>query len=193
MYIGLSQINALNDSLLNLQGRRRNAEAAYSSHEKYSGDKKKEVQRLLAAQPTAVSKQQFEQLGAGQVKQVHLPIGKTLEETITLWRDVRTEALSVPEPTTADYQLAAKASSQIRQAEAQLGLHARAHAEIDAAVKQEFEANMSQTKMEFPTTIDRELFEREKKYERAISSYSFQVQMKMNGFQIDSPSFFKIA
>ena len=38
------------------------------------------------------------------MKQIALPVGKTLEETIDIWRNVRAEAISEPEPTTADYQ-----------------------------------------------------------------------------------------
>lgn len=187
MQIGLGL--PLNNSSLHDQLRRRNAETAYESFGKYSGEKQKEVKQLLAE----ASGKKVESLGAGQVKQVHLPIGKTLEETIALWHDVRTEALSVPKPTTADYQLAAKASSQIRHAEAQLGLHQSAQTEINTAVQHEQEVIAAQSAMEYPTAIERELFELEKKYERAISSYSYQVQMKMNGFQIATPSFFKIA
>ncbi|MDS9472348.1 hypothetical protein [Sporosarcina pasteurii] len=187
MRIGLGQV-VFNESPLHIQLRKRNAETAYQSFEKYSGQKQMEVQQFLTEKPARKS-----ELGAGQVKQVHLPIGKTLEETIALWRDVRSEALSVPEPTTADYQLAVKASSQIRHAEAQIGLHQKAQTEINSAVQNEKETAVVQSAMEFPTAIERELFELEKKYERAIESYSYQVQMKMNGFQIEKPSFFKIA
>ena len=67
------------------------------------------------------------------MKQVAFPIGKTLEETIDLWRDVRTEAISVPQPTTADHQLAATASSKITQTEAQIGLII-GHSEIECAM-----------------------------------------------------------
>ena len=63
------------------------------------------------------------------MKQIVLPIGKTLEETIDIWRDVRAEAISEPEPTTADYQLAATASAKIMQTETQITLHKRAQSE----------------------------------------------------------------
>ena len=47
--------------------------------------------------------------------------------------------------------------------------------------------------IEFPSGVDREAFIMQRRYEQAISSYSFQVQMKQKGFEIDRPSFYKIA
>ena len=110
--------------------RRRNAESAYDRHVQYNGQNQKTVEDLEALlmgkkEPEIVQpeQQEFQELGAGQMKQIALPVGKTLEETIDLWRDVRAEAISVPEPTTADYNLAATASAKIMQTEAQIALH----------------------------------------------------------------------
>ncbi len=106
----------------------------------YNGQNQKMVEDLEALligkkEPEIVQpeRQEFQELSAGQMKQIALPIGKTLEETIDLWRDVRAEAISEPEPTTADYQLAATASAKIMRTEAQIALHNRAQSEIDMA------------------------------------------------------------
>ena len=45
--------------------------------------------------------------------------------------------MSVPEPSTADYRLAATASAKIMQTEAQIALHKRAQSEIEAAATRE--------------------------------------------------------
>lgn len=195
MAIGLSQLTASNDLFVNERVRRKNAEEAYRKIEDYDNRKQEAILHLInekLAEPEETTKE-ANSLGAGQVKQVHLPVGKTLEETIFLWRDVRTEALSQPEPTTADYQLAAKASSNIRRAESQLGLEKQAMTEVEAKVSEETSADFAQLQMTFPTPIEQTLFEREQKFKQAVSAYSFQVQMKMNGFKVDTPSFLKIA
>lgn len=190
MAIGLSQLTASNDLLVNERARRRNAQEAYRKIEDYNSNKQEAILYLInekLAEPNKAKKEE-QLLGAGQVKQVHLPVGKTLEETIALWGDVRTEALSTP-----DYQLAAKASSNIRRAELQLGLEQQATTEVDTYESEAISAEFAQLQMQFPTPIEQTLFEREKKYKQAISAYAFQVQLKMNGFKIDTPSFFKIA
>lgn len=132
-------------------------------------------------------------LGAGQLKQIHVPTGKTLEETIAIWKDVRTEALSTIEPTTAEYQLAAKATANIQRAQSQLGLDQQAATEVNAAVNEEVQGAFAQRSMAFPTIIEQTVFKQEQKYKQAMSAYSFQAQLKMNGFKIATPSFFRIA
>lgn len=195
MAIGLSQLTASNDLLLNERVRRRNAQEAYRKIEDYDNDRQEAILHLINEEVTGPKRVRNEELslGAGQVKQVHLPVGKTLEETIFLWSDIRTKALSTPKPTTADYQLAAKASSNIRRAESQLGLEQQASREVDTNVSEETSADFAKLQMQFTTPIEQTLFEREKKYEQAISAYAFQVQLKMNGFKVDTPSIFKIA
>lgn len=194
MYIGLGQQAVSNDLLFNERVRRKNAEEAYRKNEKYDSNTQEAILKLIS-EKLAVPKQVKEEnaLGAGQVKQVHLPIGKTLEETIALWGDVRSQALSTPEPTTADYQLAAKASSNIQRAQSQLGLDQQAATEVDIAVQEESKAAFAQLAMGFPTKIEETLFERQQKFQRAISAYTFQVDLKMNGFKVNTPSFLRVA
>lgn len=132
-------------------------------------------------------------LGAGQVKQVAVPVGKTLEETIALWKNVRNEAVSTPEPTTADYQLAAKATSKIRQTEAQIALHHYAQTEIDRASAVEEAESAKIASIDLPSKLDYDVLEKNRRYEQAISTYAYHVQMKQQGFEIDGPSFYRIA
>jgi len=174
--------------------RRRNAEDAFDRTTKYNGANQKTLSQLEAiitgkkdlveveSSPEKVTK-----LDAGQVKQIAIPIGNTLEETIDLWKNVRSEAISVPEPTTADHQLSAKATAKIHQTEVQISLEQKAKSEIDLA-KVDIVAST-----EPPIVGDREAHELQKRYQQAITSYSFHIQMKESGFQIDRPSFYKIA
>ncbi len=180
--------------------RRRNAESAYDRNVQYNGQNQKMLEDLEALltgknKPKAVQpeSQELQKLDAGQMKQVALPIGNTLEETIDLWRDVRAEAISVPEPTTADYQLAATASAKIMQTETQIALHKLAQSEVEVATVREEAEVAKSVSIELPFSVDREAFILQRRYERAISTYSFQVQAKQKGFELDSPSFSKVA
>jgi len=110
--------------------RRRNAENAYERNVQYNGQNQKMVEELVASlvgkkEPENVQpeREKFKKLDAGQMKQMVFPIGNTLERTIELWRDVRAEAVTKPEPTTADYQLAATATSKIMQTETLFNLN----------------------------------------------------------------------
>lgn len=180
--------------------RRKNAEAAYDRHARYNGENQevlKELAALLAdeggsAATTQSDHQPIQTLDAGQVKQVTFPVGKTLEETIDLWRGVRADALSEPEPSTADYQLAATASANIRQTEAQIALEKRAQSEVEAELFQDELQTAGLASDDLPS-LDREVFLLQQRFEQAISSYSFHVQMKRKGFEIERPSFYKIA
>lgn len=174
--------------------RRRNAEAAYNRAEKYNGDISAALEKLerLITGENDPNKQQITQpreqkLDAGQLKQVSIPTGKTLEETIDLWRGVRTDALSVPDPKTADYQLASVASSKIRETEAQLGLEQR--------MKSSFEETNynSISNPQLPPTDNWNEKELQQRFERAQSSYSFQVDMEKRGFVLESPTIFEVA
>ena len=69
--------------------RRKNAESAYDRNVQYNGQNQKTLVKLEALlmekdEPQIVQPehQELQELGAGQMKQVILPIGKTLEETI---------------------------------------------------------------------------------------------------------------
>lgn len=190
MYIGVSQQTAQADSFISDRMKRKNAEEAYKKIEKYDSGIQEAILQLInekLGEPDDAPKEE-QTLNAGQAQQIQLPIGKTLEETIALWGDVRSEAISTP-----DYQLVAKASSKIQRAQSQLGLNQQAATEINTAVQKEAQLATSRLSMEFPTKIERTVFEQEQKYKRAISAYSFQVQLKMNGFKVDAPSFLRIA
>ncbi|WP_186668018.1 hypothetical protein [Sporosarcina sp. BP05] len=180
--------------------RRRNAESAYNRNVQYNGQNQKTVEDLEALligkkEPEIVQpeRQELQKFGAGQMKQVALPVGKTLEETIDIWRNVRAEAISEPEPTTADYNLAATASAKIMRTEAQIILHNRAQSEIDIALAREEADTSNMASKELPSVLEREILIMQRRYEKAISTYSFQVLMKQKGFEIDRPSFYKIA
>lgn len=180
--------------------RRRNAEMAYNRTEKYNGtiqNALKKLENLITGEneldESKVIQQKPDKLDAGQMKQVSLPIGQTLEETIDLWRDVRSEAISVPEPTTVDHQLAATASSKIRSTEAQLGLEQRIQSDVKQAAYREGIRKKNTTSIELPSSQKWEDIELQKRFEKAVSSYSFQIDMQKRGFTHDVPSFYKVA
>lgn len=174
--------------------KRRNAEDAYDRTLNYNGNHQKTLSKLEAMiigkeelPQTDSSPKKADKLDAGQVKQIAMPLGKTLEETIGLWRDVRSEANSVPEPTTADHQLAAKASVEIRNAESQLSLNNKVQHEKPLQV------DLKSASMELPSKEEIEARQIKERYEQAISTYSFQAQAKSNGYQIAWPRFYKVA
>lgn len=180
--------------------RRRNAESAYGRHIQYNGQNQKTVEDLESllmgkTEPEIVQpvRQEHQELGAGQMKQIALPVGKTLEETIDIWRNVRSEAISEPEPTTADYNLAATASAKIMQTETQIALDKKGMSGIEMASVREQTDSAKAATIELPSGVGRELLIMQRRYEQAISSYSFQVQMKQKGFEFDRPSFYKSA
>ena len=210
MSVSLAQLSGHDQFLRNDAIRRRNAEVAYDRHGKYNGEMQKKLEQLESlitgkndSEPILPNKnvvdevvsssKEFEKLEAGQMKTISLPLGKTLEETIRLWREVRVDAISKPEPTAADHQLAATASAKIRKVEAQIGLHNHALSEVEIATEQEAIETAKVASMEHTNNIDRNVLLLQRKYEQAISSYSFHVQMKKNGFAIELPSFYKVA
>lgn len=171
--------------------KRQQAERAYEKQAQYNG-KHQQFIKALQEEP-AIVKTMMPSLEAGQVKQIALPLGKTLEETIQLWKDVRRDAVSQPEPTTADYQLAAKASAKIRQTEAQIALHERAQseAETEAVLRRPLQSKIVVNGFESPATRFQQ--DVEKRLEQAVSAYTFQVTMKEKGFPFTEPSFYRIA
>lgn len=180
--------------------RRRSAESAYDRHIQYNGQNQKTVEDLESllmgkTEPEIVQpdRQELQELGAGQMKQIALPIGKTLEETIDIWRNVRAEAISEPEPTTADYNLAATASAKIMQTETKIALDKLAKSGIEMASVREQTSTAKAATIELPSGLEREALIMQRRYEQAISSYSFQIQMKQKGFEFDRPSFYKTA
>src|SRR5690606_21406928 len=130
----------------------------------------------------AQENREFKKLDAGQVKQIALPLGKTLEETIDAWRDVRREAISVKEPTTADQQLAATASAKIMETEARLALQKREQSQMEAEASRAKAESFKVASMDLPTDLEREILLAQKRFAKAISAYSIQVEAKQNGF-----------
>lgn len=180
--------------------RRRNAEMAYDRNIQYNGRHQKtidDLEALLVGKEESISnpevKPDTRQLDAGQVRQVALPLGKTLEETIDLWRSVRAEALAEQEPTTADYQLAATASSKIRQTEAQIAIQERVQSEMERSVVQQETVATHIPTAELPSSEERELYVMQKRFQQAISAYSVQTEAKQNGYAIEWPRYYKTA
>lgn len=180
--------------------RRKNAESAYDRTVQYNGQNQKILEKLEALltgkdEPQVVQPEpkELQELGAGQMKQVVLPIGKTLEETIDLWRDVRADAVSVPEPTTADHQLAAAASAKIMQTETQIALRKLAQSEFEVAMARQAAETGEVVSFELPVGVDREAFMMQKRFEQAISTYAFQVEAKQNGYELNDSKFSAVA
>lgn len=179
--------------------RRRNAEQAYHRQADYNGRNQKmldDLEALLTGkkEPDAGQEsREFKKLDAGQVKQIALPLGKTLEETIDAWRDVRREAISAPEPTTADHQLAATASAKIMETEARLALQKREQSQMEAESSRAKVEAFKVVSMDLPTDLEREMLLEQKRFAKAISAYSIQVEAKRNGFIAEWPSYNKIA
>ncbi|WP_252501861.1 hypothetical protein [Sporosarcina sp. Marseille-Q4943] len=174
--------------------RRKSAEQAYYRNADYNGRNQKTLNDLEALligknEPEAVQEsREFEKLDAGQVKQIALPLGKTLEETIDAWRDVRREAVSVQEPTTADHQLAATASAKIMETEARLALQKREQSQMEAEANRAKAEAFKVAAMDLPTDVEREVLLEQKRFAQAISAYSIQVEAKRNGFIAEWPS-----
>lgn len=180
--------------------KRRNAESAYDRHIQYNGQNKKTVEdleSLLAGKKkpeiVQLDRQELRELSGGQMKQIALPVGKTLEETIDIWRNVRAEAISEPKPTTADYNLAATASAKIMQTEKDIALRKLEKSRIEMASVREPSNTEKVVTIELPSGLEREALIMQRRYQQAISSYSFQAQMKQQGFEFDRPSFYKTA
>lgn len=174
--------------------RRRNAEQAYHRQADYNGRNQKmldDLEALLTGKKepeTGAENREFKKLDAGQVKQISLPLGKTLEETIDAWRDVRREAISVQEPTTADHQLAATASAKIMETEARLALQKREQSQLEAETNRAKAEVFKVASMDLPTDLEREVLLEQKRYAKAISAYSIQVEAKRNGFIAEWPN-----
>ena len=186
--------------------RRRTAEHAYDRQANYNGRNQKtlgDLEALLTGKKELESqpeKRDFKKLDAGQVKQIALPLGKTLEETVDAWRDVRREAISSPEQTTAEQQLAAAASAKILETEAQIALQERQESQIkldeshnNADTVRHQIVSLPVASMELPTDTKREELLERKRFTKAISAYSVQVDAKRNGFNVEKPSFYKTA
>ncbi|WJY26584.1 MULTISPECIES: hypothetical protein [Sporosarcina] len=166
------------------------AEAAYSRDDAYvrgNAARREEAARNLQAAQELPAAEPFRKLGAGQLKQVALPLGETLEETIDSWRNVRREALSASDPAEVDHQLAAAASAKIMEAEAQLALEDRLRSAqlAEAALEERSEGTVSAEQS--VTDVMREL------YEQAASAYAVQTEARARGYEVAAPAFFLTA
>ncbi|PID15220.1 hypothetical protein CSV63_08605 [Sporosarcina sp. P34] len=163
--------------------RRKNAENAYERQTEFrelAQKTKDELVALLRGNPQPIEKSEdmqkdFHKLGAGQMKNISIPLGNNLDETIDLWRKVRKEAYSESPPTTADYQLASNASAKITQAELQLALHNRAKTIRDL---------MSSVDSTAATTRPNRM---QQQYSHAFTLYQVQNQARMNQYDMDQP------
>lgn len=163
--------------------RRKNAENAYERQTEFREQTQKTKEDLVALlrgnsqsieQPQE-SKKEAPKLDAGQVKNISIPLGNNLEETMELWRDVRRKAYSEAPPTTADYQLASEASVKISKAELQLALHNRAKTIRDNAT-----SISDKVVIDGPSRM-------QQKYSHAFSIYQIQNQARMNQYQTEQP------
>ncbi|WP_025783242.1 hypothetical protein [Sporosarcina sp. D27] len=181
--------------------RKRSAEVAYTRHANYAGGneaKRNELAQRLAnenenanADSQPMQTKEFKKLGAGQLKQIALPLGETLEETIQSWRHVRSEALSNPDPSEVDHQLAAAASAKIMEAEAQLALEDRLRSAQLAEASHEDSLMQSQ---DSNTATDSSLAEAMRKlYDQASEAYAIQTSAKQHGYKEASPVYSLVA
>lgn len=179
--------------------RRRSAEHAYDRQADYNGRNQKtlgDLEALLTGKKEStvqLENRDFKKLDAGQVKQIALPLGKTLEETVDAWRDVRREAISSPEQTTAQQQLAATASAKILETEAQMALEKRQETQMKLEASLINAESLQAATMELASSSKREELLERKRFEKAISAYSMQVEAKQNSFRLQWPSFYKTA
>ncbi|PIC66827.1 hypothetical protein CSV78_10630 [Sporosarcina sp. P16a] len=162
---------------------RKNAGNAYERQADFREQAQKTKDELVAllrgnSQPMGKleeTQKDFQKLGAGQMKNISIPLGNNLDETIDLWRKVRKEAYSESPPTTADYQLASNASAKITQAELQLALHNRAK-----TIRDQMESVDSTITTDRPNRMQQQ-------YSHAFSVYQIQNQARMNQYEMNQP------
>ncbi|MDW0108569.1 hypothetical protein [Sporosarcina aquimarina] len=173
--------------------KKRSAEAAYTKNAEYAGgneQKRNEAEQQLTASSELMRARKaddFQKLGAGQLKQITLPLGKTLEETISSWQEIRRDALTGFDPAEMDLQLAAAASAKIMETEGQLALEER----MRSLESQEESAGESNS----PNVVN-DLFLTEtmqKRYNHAATAYAIQVNAKQQGYEVASPAYSLIA
>jgi hypothetical protein len=154
--------------------RRKNAEQAYHRQAEYNGRNQKmldELEALLTGKNETDSRQvghDIKKLDTEQVKQIALPLRKTVEEKIEPWRDGHLEVNSVQET------------------ETRLALQKREQSQIAAQA-------LNSAPMDHPTNLEREMLLEQRRFAKAISAYSIQVEAKRNGFIAEWPNFNKSA
>lgn len=176
--------------------RRKNAEIAYTSSDKYSDDlesKLAKIERMLIGDEEKENNEENlkkEELNAGQMKAISLPVGKSLLETIDIWRNVRSDVFVKTKKTPNDYHLAHTASSEIRDAEATLMLQ-------KTELTKEQNPNSQERSYEpfqlFNVTHSKKMQEIQfqKKFAQAASSYLFHVNMLKGNFSMEVPTFYE--
>lgn len=163
--------------------RRKNAENAYERQTDFREQTQKTKEDLVAllrgnsqsVEQPQDTKKDIPKLDAGQVKNISIPLGNNLEETMDIWRNVRREAYSESPPTTADYQLASEASVKLSKAELQLALHNRAK-----TIRDQVDAVSNNPITDGPSRM-------QQKYSHAFSIYQVQNQARMNQYQMQEP------
>lgn len=162
---------------------------AYEKQEKFhqAAALAKSLPKEIAEKPKPVA------LNAGQMKKVHLPLGKTLEESLQLWKTLRADTLSIPDLSQPDMHLVAKTTAQIHRTEAQIGLNQKAESEFLAAMRAEGQAQFAKVATQFSSPLEKTLYEHNRKFSAATNAYSYQVQLAMNGFKVAAPNYFEIA
>ncbi|GEM_PF-5533525 len=188
--VSITSYPSVTAPMQNGQAGRLRAETAYTRDAAYArgNEEKREaaVRHMQSAAETPAA-EPFRKLGAGQLKQVALPLGETLEETIDSWRNVRREALSASEPAEVDHQLAAAASAKIMEAQAQLALEDRLRSAqlAEAALEERTEGTAPATPA--VTGAERDL------YEQAAAAYSVQAGAREQGYEVAQPAYFLTA
>ncbi|PID21635.1 hypothetical protein CSV61_07995 [Sporosarcina sp. P3] len=163
--------------------RRKNTENAYERQTEFRELAQKTKDDLVALlrgnlppiENSGETQQDFKKLGAGQVKNISIPLGNNLDETIDLLREVRKEAYSESPPTIADYQLASNASAKINQAELQIALHNRAK-----TIRDQMSTVDSTVATNGPSRMQQQ-------YSHAFSIYQVQHQARMRQYEMDQP------
>lgn len=181
--VSISMNSAATESNRYVSLKKRSAEAAYTKNAEYAGGNEKKrneaEQRLTVASEVeqVANSDAFQKLGAGQLKQIALPLGKTLEETISSWQEVRRDALSGFDPAEMDLRLAAAASAKIMETEGQLALEDRMRS------LESHEATVGETNS--PGAVS-DLFLAETmqmRYDHAATAYAKQVNAKQQGYK----------
>jgi len=166
----------------------RNAEQSYRKNADYMNARKPSQTDL---EDLLTGKKEFDLLRSGQVPLMIRKPGSSHEETITELENIRKEALSSLPPTTLDYRTAASATAKIREIRSQDMLDRVAETQIELA-----EATLDKNERSFSnehSLSEQQTIQRRRKYELAASKYAYQAEMKRRGFQIEQPSFFRIA
>lgn len=137
---------------------------------------------------------------------VGAPSGETPEETIQLLNQVRKAALAPAEPSPQDLRVAATATAQIQQTQTQMAVE-EDDLDFEMADEEPFENNRldvtiperfmkdldysTDGKTIFGQDLESLMFQRT--YNKAVSRYTYQMQLAEKGFHMEEPKFSQIA